>query len=265
VSGAARGRVVAASLARGPGRGLYVLYLDLGGDRLDYEGGHDGRGGPPYPGPWRLVLSRSLDGGATWEENVVDEVVPTERFLAFLPPFPSLAIDRRRDVLYAAFHDGRLGDADVRVWSSADRGATWSGPRRVNDTPVRDRSAQYLPRLALAENGRLDVLYYDRRSDPRNVMNDVSLQSSFDGGRTFTDSLRLTDRPFSSRIGFGSERGMPDLGSRLGLVSGDTRALAVWTDTRRREGATFHSPSTPFFPPPCATLRPSVSVKVSNH
>jgi hypothetical protein len=25
---------------------------------------------------------------------------------------------------------------------------------------------------------------------------------------------------------------MPDLGSRLGLVSGDTRALAVWTDTR---------------------------------
>ena len=232
VSGAARGRVVAASLARGPGRGLYVLYLDLGGDRLDYEGGHDGRGGPPYPGPWRLVLSRSLDGGATWEENVVDEIVPTERFLAFLPPFPSLAIDRRRDVLYAAFHDGRLGDADVRVWSSADRGATWSEPRRVNDTPVRDRSAQYLPRLALAENGRLDVLYYDRRSDPRNAMNDVSLQSSFDGGRTFTDSLRLTDRPFSSRIGFGSERGMPDLGSRLGLVSGDTRALAVWTDTR---------------------------------
>ncbi len=120
----------------------------------------------------------------------------------------------------------------MRVWSSADRGATWSGPRRVNDTPVRDRSAQYLPRLALAENGRLDVLYYDRRSDPRNVMNDVSLQSSFDGGRTFTDSLRLTDRPFSSRIGFGSERGMPDLGSRLGLVSGDTRALALWTDTR---------------------------------
>ena len=232
VSGAARGRVVAASLARGPGRGLYVVYLDLGDDRLDYEGGHQGRGGPPYPGPWRLVLSRSLNGGASWEENVIDEVVPTERFLAFLPSFPSLAIDRRRNVLYAAFHDGRLGDADVRLWSSADRGATWSGPRRINDTPRRDRTAQYLPRLAVAPNGRLDVLYYDRRSDPRNVMNDVSLQSSFDGGKTFTDSLRLTDRPFSSRIGFGSERGMPDLGSRLGLVSSENRALAVWTDTR---------------------------------
>jgi hypothetical protein len=35
-----------------------------------------------------------------------------------------------------------------------------------------------------------------------------------------------------SRVGFGSERGLPDLGSRLGLLSNDSRALAVWTDTR---------------------------------
>jgi len=33
-------------------------------------------------------------------------------------------------------------------------------------------------------------------------------------------------------VGFGSERGLPDLGSRLGLLSNRSRALAVWTDTR---------------------------------
>lgn len=33
-------------------------------------------------------------------------------------------------------------------------------------------------------------------------------------------------------VGSGSERGLPDLGSRLALVSTDERALAVWTDTR---------------------------------
>jgi len=33
-------------------------------------------------------------------------------------------------------------------------------------------------------------------------------------------------------VGFGSERDLPDLGSRLGLLSNDARALAVWTDTR---------------------------------
>ena len=44
--------------------------------------------------------------------------------------------------------------------------------------------------------------------------------------------MRLSDRPFDSRIGYGSERGMPDLGTRLGLVSMPERALGVWTDTR---------------------------------
>ena len=75
-------------------------------------------------------------------------------------------------------------------------------------------------------------MYYDRRADPRNVRTEVSLQSSFDGGRTFLARLRLSDRPFDSRIGYGSERGMPDLGTRLGLISTTERALGVWTDTR---------------------------------
>ena len=63
-------------------------------------------------------------------------------------------------------------------------------------------------------------------------MNQVSLQSSFDAGKTFTPALRLSTRPFDSRIGFGAKEGLPDLGSRLALVSGDRSALGVWTDTR---------------------------------
>ncbi len=233
VSDQARGRVLAPSLAPGPGRELYVLYLDLGEDTLDYEGGHEGHGGPPYPGRWQLILSRSLDGGSTWEETVVeDALVPTERLVALFPPYPSLAVDRSSGRVYAAFQDGRLGDPDVRVWASGDRGATWEGPSRVNDTPERDRRAQYLPELAVSPTGRLDVVYYDRRSDPGNVLNEVSFQSSVDGGRSFAPRVRLSDRPFDSRIGFGSERELPDLGSRLGLLSAGSRALAVWTDTR---------------------------------
>jgi hypothetical protein len=102
----------------------------------------------------------------------------------------------------------------------------------VNDTPRRDKTAQYLPKLSVAPDGRLDVLYYDRRADRTNVLNEVSLQSSFDAGKTFLPRVQLSDRAFSSRIGFGLERGMPDLGSRLGLISTDSRAYGVWTDTR---------------------------------
>jgi hypothetical protein len=232
VSGPPHERAVAPAVAVGRNGEVYVLYLDVGEDRLDYEGGHNGEGGPPYAGRWQLVLARSRDDGATWEESVVDEaVVPTERFVVFIPPFPSLAIDRGSGKVYVAFQDARHGDPDVFVWSRAAGGRAWTRTR-VNDTRTGDGTAQYLPKLAVAPNGRVDVVYYDRRSDRRNVMNEVSLQSSFDGGRSFNRSLRLTDMSFSSRIGLGRERGMPDLGSRLALISADTRAFAAWADTR---------------------------------
>jgi hypothetical protein len=233
VSAPSRLRVVAPSPAVGPKGELYVLYLDLARDRLDYEGAHHGLGGPPYPGRFELVLARSLDHGRSWAESVVEpRLVPTERFIAFLPPFPSVAVDPHSGRIYAGFQDGRLGRSDVWVWSRPARGAAWEGPTRVNDTPEHDGSSQYLPKLAVAPDGRLDVVYYDRRSDPRDVRNEVSLQSSFDHAQSFTKRVRLSSRAFDSRVGAGSERNLPDLGNRLGLLSDDSSALAVWTDTR---------------------------------
>ena len=233
VSKPSRARVVAPSTTVGPGGEIYVLYLDIGRDRLDYEAGHGGLGGPPYTGRFQLVLGRSVDRGATWQESVVDpRLVPIERFLVFLPSFPSVAVDQRNGRVYAGFHSRRQGSPDVFVWSLPRGGARWQGPTQVNDNAGRDRTSQYLPQLAVASGGRLDVVYYDRRADDKNVMNEVSLQSSFDHGRSFTKRVALSDRAFDSRIGFGSERNLPDLGSRLGLVSDDSRALAAWTDTR---------------------------------
>ena len=238
VSSPARGRVIAPAPVVGRDGVAYVLYVDVGQDRLDYEGGHLGRGGPPYPGPSTLVLARSVDRGATWSESVVGRgLVPIKRFLVFLPEFPSVALARDGRI-YAAYHSAVLGDPDVWLWSLAPGAASWSGPTRVNDTKRRDGTAQYLPKLAVAPDGRLDVLYYDRRSDPGNLLNEVSLQSSFDDGRTFTPAIRLSSRPSDSRIGFGAKEGLPDLGSRLALLSTDRAALGLWTDTRAGVPAT---------------------------
>lgn len=229
----ARARALAPTPVVGPKGELYVLYLDLGKDVLDYEGRHRGRGGAPYEGSWKLVMARSTDRGVTWDEAVVDDnVVPTERFIAFTPPFPSLAVDRRSRTLYAGFHDGRRGNADVYVWKLTPGSRRWGAPVKVNDTPRSDDTAQMLPRLSVAPDGRLDVLYYDRRGDRTGRTSEVSLQSSFDRGRRFVPRMRLSDLPFDTGIGYGSERGMPALGTRLGLVSTRERALGVWTDTR---------------------------------
>ena len=229
----ARSRVVAPSTAVGHDGQVFLLYLDLRDDVLDYHGAHEGRGGEPYPGLWQLVLARSTDGGRTWRETTVeDAVVPTQRVVVFIPPSPSLAVDGGSGRVYVAFHDGRLGDADVWVWASSDGGGKFAPPTRVNDTPPGDGTSQYLPELAIAPGGRLDVVYYDRRGDGRDVMNQVSFQSSGDGGRSFGRRVTVSDVAFDSRIGFLSDRGLPDLGSRLGLVSLQRRALAVWADTR---------------------------------
>ncbi|MGH9071995.1 MAG: sialidase family protein, partial [Acidimicrobiales bacterium] len=72
-----RVRVVAPSVAVGAGGRLLVSYLDMGNDALDYNGGSGGMGGPPYPGPWSLVLAYSNDQGTHWGETVIDsKVVP---------------------------------------------------------------------------------------------------------------------------------------------------------------------------------------------
>jgi len=232
VSAPSRERVIAPSPVVGPEGEVYVVYLDVGEDRLDYAGAHEGMGGPPYDGEFTLVLARSRDGGSTWGESEVEDAVsPIQRFIVFLPAFPSVAVDRSGRV-HVAYHDDRLGDADVWLWTLEPGSSDWRGPTRVNDGPRDDGTWQYLPKVSVSPDGRLDVVYYDRRSDPRNVMNQVSLQSSFDAGRSFTPSVRLAGRPFDSRIGFGAKEGLPDLGSRLGLISSDQAALGLWTDTR---------------------------------
>jgi len=238
VSGESRQRVVAPSLAVGAGGRLHLLYLDLGGDRLDWSGAHQGRGGPPYPGVWQLVAARSRDGGASWREMPVGEVRPPERIVVFMPDVPALAVDRDRGRVYAAFHARSGGDADVWLWRSDDGAATWKDPVRVNDTLADDGTAQYLPQVDVASTGRVDVVYYDRRGDDANVMNEVSLASSRDGGASFSQRLVLSDQAFDSRIGFGGFRGLADLGSRLGLLSTRGRALTVWADTRAGSQAT---------------------------
>lgn len=233
VSDPGQARVVAPSPAIGPEGELYVTYLDLKDDGLDYHADHEGQGGPPYSGQWALTVARSTDGGRSWSRAAVDDPVqPVERVVVLRPPYPALAVDTTSDRVYVGLHDGRRGDSDVWVWASDDRAASWSDPVRVNDTPVGDGTTQSLPQLAVAPDGRLDVIYYDRRDDPDDVMTEVSLQASADGGATFTESVGLTTEAFDSRVGFGSNRGMAELGSRLALLSTERQALAAWTDTR---------------------------------
>ncbi len=208
---------------------LVVLYQDFKGDRRDFENLE----GPVWPEPFALVVSRSSDGGRTFSPGVELEsgVVPTRRFLVFLPEFPSVAAGPG-GTLYVAWTDGRNGDEDILLRRSSDGGRTWAMPVRVNRNR-RDGTSQYLPRVDVAPDGRVDVVFLDRRRDRQDVMTDAFVASSHDGARSF-ENVRISSTSFDSRVGpaIGPQFGV-DFGSRLGLASATAApTVAVWTDTR---------------------------------
>lgn len=230
VSDPARERVGAASPVVDADGQLVILYQDFKDDRRDFEFLE----GPPWGDPFALVVTRSTDGGKTFTPAVeVDAgLVPTKRFLVFLPEFPSLAAARDGS-LYVAWADGRNGDEDVFIRRSDDGGRTWTKPERVNDNRINDGTSQYLPRVAVAPDGRIDVLYLDRRRDTaEDVMTDAYLATSSDRGETF-GSARVSSSSFDSRVGplVDPTIGV-DFGSRLGLVSTKDGVIAAWTDSR---------------------------------
>ncbi len=229
VSDPNRERVGAASPVIDSDGQLVVLYEDFKDDRRDFENLE----GPPWSKPFALVVTRPTDGGRSFWRGVELEsgVVPTRRFLVFVPEFPSLAAGPG-DTLYAAWADGRNGDEDVFLRRSDDDGRTWSAPVQVNDNPEKDGTSQYLPRVDVSRDGRVDVVFLDRRRDRANVMTDATLGSSHDDGDSFRNA-RLSTRSFDSGVGPRPAPQVPvDFGSRLGLASSDGRSLAAWTDTR---------------------------------
>lgn len=234
VSDAQRARVGAATPVVDSHGDLVVLYQDFKGDVRDFQNLQ----GPAWPEPFGLVVTRSTDGGATFTSGVEIEsgVVPTDRFLVFLPPFPSIAAGPDRS-LAVGWSDARNGDADVFLRRSPD-GERWTESVRVNDNPQGDGTSQYLPVVDVAADGRVDVLFYDRRRDPNDVMTDTFLATTVGADTTFTN-VQVSSASSDSRVGPQAAPHLPvDAGSRLGLVSADRSAHGVWADTRLGSEAT---------------------------
>lgn len=212
--------VVQPTLLAAGGR-VVVGALDLGADLVTYQSSDQGLPGPAPAGPWRVVAWTSADDGATFgpASVVADGIVPFQRVLVDLAAAPAFALDRGGTRIYSAWESG----GDVELSRSDDGGATWSPPARVGPA----EGDQFLPGLGVAPDGRVDVAYYDRRSELAGVV----LASSADGGRSWA-SATVSDQPFDPRVGsFTGENIM--LGSHVAVVSQAGRATVVWADTAR--------------------------------
>lgn len=212
------------------GKEVVVGALDLGDDRLDYEALHESQGGPPDDGRWRVVAWSSTDGGATFEPvaTVADGLVIPQRIIVNLGPRPGFARDPKSGRLYATWDAGRDDDRDVFLSWSDDGGRAWVPAMRV----LPRLGTQTLPAVSVAPDGRVDLVFYDRGREPEDVLAEVVLASSWDGGRSFKAST-VSNRSFDSGIGFGSAQGIPVIASQMAAVSEPERAVVFWTDTRK--------------------------------
>jgi hypothetical protein len=187
----------------------------------------------PSPPPAQFV-SKSTDQGRTWTHA---RVTPHSSSIATyihggIAWTPEGGKDGSVHVLYGNNDRPEIESlGDIFHVMSADGGRTWSEPRNLSDDD--DPSTvfgQYYGNISAAPNGRLDVAWWDTRDDPGIYGNDVYYRSSEDGGKTWSPSVRVTDRTVSRK--YGTWGFNFDMSSSPALASTNQFAFLAWDDTR---------------------------------
>jgi hypothetical protein len=158
----------------------------------------------------QVALLHSVDKGLTWsaaptivnELGTVGVVDPLDghavRTGAILPVF---AVDPRpqQAAVYAVWQDARFsgGLADQIAFArSSDGGLSWSEPTLLSEPG--DVQA-FTPSLHVDGDGVVTVTYFDfsfATAESGGLATDYWLTRSFDGGTSFTDRRRITQRSF---------------------------------------------------------------------
>jgi hypothetical protein len=187
----------------------------------------------------KLQFTLSRDGGRTFMP--ARDILQTGPIMFQLQAFsrangfPQIAADRRAGksaTLYVTWSDYIYGELDVFCARSTDGGHTWGPPVRVNDDPVHNAADHFFQWLAVDPvTGDLDVLFYDRRADPQNRTETVTLARSTNDGRSFTNYAWTTE-PFQTNDS-------AFMGDYSGIAAYAGRVYGAWTE---RPKATADSP-----------------------
>lgn len=173
-----------------------------------------------------IMLTVSRDGGKTFSRaRAIIHTAPIMFAIDTLDRangFPQIAIDPKSKRIYVTWSDYRNGDLDIFISSSNDSGKHWTPAARVNNDPVHDGAEQFFQWLAVDPvNGSVNVIFYDRRNDPKGRKQIVVLARSTDQGRTF-QNYAWTDEPF--------EAGGVFFGDYSGIAAYGGRVYGVWTE-----------------------------------
>lgn len=224
----------------GFGDGPLSLFVAPGaGDTVYVSGCRDGRTGPMVAvsddggqsfSPWRLVADHADPGmEAEYRSRQVCMVAADETdgphrgnvYLAYMATAdPEEAEDRDRDIFFVRSEDG---------------GETWSDPLQLNldgGGGPNSTADQFFPAISVNPDGVVDVVWYDRRHDPEDGrLLDLYHRYSRDGGRTWSDELRVTEVSSDPRYSI-HQGGFVFIGDYIDIDSSAECAWPAWVDTR---------------------------------
>jgi hypothetical protein len=182
--------------------------------------------------PQRILVAKSTNGGLSFSDPV--EVAQVATIPSPLPPtsfrtnsFPAIATDRTNpNLVYVTWPSNPAGadDADIFFSRSTDGGSNWSTPLRVNDDAT--TNDQFFQWVSVDPDGRINVIFGDRRDDPADALYHIYYAGSTDGGASFGANVRVTDVPSDPGIDF--DGGF--IGDYFNVASGSLHPS--WTDTR---------------------------------
>lgn len=149
--------------------------------------------------------------------------------------FVNPSVERRGEVYLLASVAGAGTDPlDVHLVRSADGGATWSAPVKVNN----DLGAnwQWMAAASVAPNGRIDTIWYDTRGSGLQNIAQLFYAYSWDGGQTWFENVAVTPS-FNTSLGYPQQGKMGDY---IQIVSGEVAANAAYTATFNSEQDVYH-------------------------
>jgi len=177
---------------------------------------------------------------------------------------PAYNVNPKNGFLYVVYQTGRFREdklPQIAITTSRDGGHTWSRSVRVSRTPKHAANPQaFTPFVAVTEDGRVGVLYYDLRHDDKTDANKTKIDAWLaiyqevkhkHGGDThvgleFVEEVRLTEKSFIVQNGPTTDTGIMCSGDYPFLAAHGDKFYAAYTRTFQRD----FKPNVPIFNDP---------------
>ena len=126
--------------------------------------------------------------------------------------------------------------SDVMFVRSTDGGLTFTAPKRINDDPINHAKHHWMSTLAVAPNGRIDVVWLDTRNAANNTDSQLFYSFSTDAGNTWSPNVPVSN-PFNPFLGYPNQNKMGDY---LTMVSDNTGGNVAYAATFNGEEDVYY-------------------------